>query len=151
MPSGIDEPASFGHTHLVANREIPVELKFENYGTSEGTVVVHDRNPASRLSRGLIALAICWGIGAICIFIPLFHFVAVPTMVITGIVLFALRLREGVSIVEVRGYCPSCKEEKIFPAGGRFHDHRTVRCNQCAEKMELIEHQPEAVPEKVAA
>jgi hypothetical protein len=119
-------------------RSIPVKLDFEGYGASTGTAVVLERNPPERAARAGIALFLCLCFAAVSVFVPLFHFVLVPTFVITGITLFALRLREHETLLEVKGHCPSCKEEKLIETSGRFVDGRSLRCNQCATKMHVL-------------
>lgn len=119
-------------------RAVPVTLAFESgYPAREGIAVVVDRSLASRVTRAVSAGALFGALAFLGVFVPLAHFVLVPSFLIIGISLGIMRLREGSSLTEVRGVCPRCREEKVFPASGRFRDKRSLRCNQCAEKMSL--------------
>jgi hypothetical protein len=126
------------HTRTMAQRSLPVRLEFERHPAASGVVVVVDRGMSERLLRALFALAVCFAFAGVCVFVPLSHFVLVPTFVVTGVTLFLLRLREHASLVSVRGSCPSCREEKLILSSGRFRDGRSVRCDQCATQMRLI-------------
>lgn len=121
-----------------ATRSIAVTLAFESgYAPSDATALIIDRSLANRVARAVGSAAICFAFAFVCVFVPLAHFVLVPSFLVAGITLFVIRLRENSSLAEVRGVCPRCREQRVFPASGRFRDKRSLRCNQCAEKMTL--------------
>lgn len=118
-------------------------LEFESgYAPSAATAIVVDRTMANRVKRAFLSMGVCVFLALVSVFIPLMHFILPPTFLITGVVLAITRLREETSLVEVRGNCPRCKIEKVFPAQGRFVDKRTLRCSQCAEQMKLLVSAP---------
>ena len=70
-------------------------------------------------------------------FIPIAHFVLVPTFLLCGIALAVLRLREGRRLVGLRGVCPRCGAEQEFQASGRFDRERDVVCPRCHARLRL--------------
>lgn len=117
-------------------RNVRLEL-----ASCEPTVAVAklvERSYASRVVRGVTAWLGCWAIGAACIFIPILHFVLVPGFLVAGVVLGALRLREDVTLAEIRGACPRCKSERTYAVGGRFTEGRTVHCDGCGNAFSVV-------------
>ena len=125
---------------MSTTRLVPVTLKYDRYDAVDGVAVVVDRSVGARIGRGLLALAICWFFAFLGVFVPGFHFVIVPTMLVIGIVMCVLKVKEHHSLVEVRGRCPRCKDQsdKSVPESGAFKNGRVSRCNQCAERLTLV-------------
>jgi hypothetical protein len=65
------------------------------------------------------------------LFIPVAHFVLVPTFVAAGIIMAAKRAREDRRLVLLRGACPRCGAQLEFKPGGRFAGERTLDCPKC--------------------
>ena len=102
------------------------------------SVTAARRNLGQRIGRALIALVVFWLLAAVCVFIPLGHFVLVPGLFITGIAVAVMRLREDWSIVRVRGACPRCHREQEFTPGGRLASGRTFECPHCLNTLRLV-------------
>ncbi|MCC7071390.1 MAG: hypothetical protein IT383_08710 [Deltaproteobacteria bacterium] len=117
--------------------ERPVTLRLPNCADTSAVAVVVERALPSRALRAGVALAGLWGAGLVCVFIPVLHFVLVPTLAILGPVIAVLRLTERVSLVEVRGACPRCLVARRFEASGRFKDGRALHCDGCGNDIDV--------------
>src|SRR5262245_56775998 len=104
--------------------DLPATLTAFGSPPSPATATVLDQSPGQRVARTAAGLGICWGIALITLFIPVAHFILVPTFLTAGIVLAALRAREARRLLKVRGTCPRCGVEQEFKAGGRFTSER---------------------------
>jgi transposase-like protein len=78
-----------------------------------------------------------WGLALVSVFIPVAHFVLVPTFALAGVLLAALRAREDRRLMEVRGACPRCGTEQRFKVGGRFAPERSLDCPRCHSNLVL--------------
>ncbi|MCC7111896.1 MAG: hypothetical protein IT382_21555 [Deltaproteobacteria bacterium] len=117
--------------------ERPVTLELPNCAPTHAQASIVERSPASRLARAALIWGALWGAMFVCIFIPVLHFVLVPSLLVLGPVMGILRLREGVSLVGLRGSCPRCGVPRSFTASGRFKDGREIHCDGCGNGMVL--------------
>ena len=102
------------------------------------TATVISQTQAERLTRALGALGACWGLGLVALFIPVAHFILVPTLFTVGIVAAVRRGREARRLVNVRGTCPRCGVERQFEVGGRFGAERTFDCPECHNILRVL-------------
>jgi hypothetical protein len=107
---------------------------------ARATVVV--QGTGRRVARALAGLGACWALALVSVFIPVAHFVLVPTFTVAGVVVTGLRLREDRRLVRVSGTCPRCGTEQEFEAGGRFEDDRTLDCPHCHQLLRLVSEPP---------
>ncbi len=88
-----------------------------------------------RLKFAAKALAVCWGIAVLCVFIPVFHFVLVPGAIIVGLFFFYRQFQFYEFLLGGQIRCPSCNEEfSAKPAGFNWPKRET--CPRCG--LELI-------------
>jgi len=121
-----------------ADREVlPGALHLFGFPKVAAQVTVVRRSPADRMRRALLGLGSFWGIAILCVFIPIAHFVLVPSFLIIGIVVAVRRLREGASVEAVTGVCPRCGVERSFEAGSALRAESTVSCRECHNQLEL--------------
>jgi hypothetical protein len=121
----------------VPQRSIPVVLDLGSCAPTAGVATVIDRTPPARIGRAVLSLIGLWAGACVCVLIPLLHFVLVPGLLIAGIVLFAVRLREDCSLHSVTASCPRCAVERVYAPGGRFYDGRVFHCDGCGEQPRL--------------
>src|SRR6185503_7590772 len=77
-----------------AGREVlPGALHLFGFPKVAAQVTVVRRSPADRMRRALLGLGTFWGIAILCVFIPIAHFVLVPSFLIIGIVVGVRRVR----------------------------------------------------------
>ena len=102
------------------------------------TAVIIEQTPAQRLGRALAGLGMCWALALGGLFIPVAHFILVPTFVVAGIIVAVKRAREDRRLVLLRGVCPRCGAAQEFKPGGRFATGRCVDCPKCHGILTLV-------------
>lgn len=71
-----------------------------------------------RTSRAVRALATCWGLAVLAVFLPVLHFVLVPSLLVAGPVVALSRLRERCTVRGASGTCPACGAAQSFAVSG---------------------------------
>ena len=117
--------------------ELPVSLTAFGYPAQRATVVVIEQSSGQRLARALAGLGLFWGLALGGLFIPVAHFVLVPSFLTAGIIVAVKRVREDRRLVLVRGPCPRCAVEQEFKPGGRFVNGRSFGCPRCHGNVSL--------------
>lgn len=117
--------------------ERAVSLEIPHFAPTSGVVVLVERNLAGRATRAVTALGALWLAALLCVFIPLLHFVLVPSLLLAGPIVAFLRLREDVSLAAVRGPCPRCQLVRTFEGSGRFRDGCHLHCDGCGRSITL--------------
>src|SRR5437867_5561557 len=102
------------------------------------TAVIIEQTPAQRLGRALAGLGMCWALALGGLFIPVAHFILVPTFVVAGIIVTVKRAREDRRLVLLRGVCPRCGAAQVFKPGGRFATGRCGDCPKCHGILTLV-------------
>ena len=124
-------------TDAAAMSSVPASLTVFGAPPRAATATVIEQGPGRRARRALAGLGLFWAIAAVCVFVPVAHFLLVPTFLLCGVVVAALRLREGRRLVALRGACPRCGVEQDFGATGRFDAEREVVCPKCHARLRL--------------
>ena len=102
------------------------------------TATVIQQSPGRRAARALGGLGAAWGVAAVAVFIPVAHFILVPTFLAAGAILAFVRLREDQRLTGLHGICPRCGVEQEFEASGRFHRERGLDCPNCHNHLILV-------------
>ena len=123
-------------------QERPVTLELANCPSTKAVAVVVERSLGARVLRAAAIWGALWGALLVCIFIPLLHFVLVPTLLVLGPVMAVLRLRETTSLQAVRGACPRCLAERTYQTSGRYKDGFRLHCDGCGNELTLRAQQP---------
>ena len=85
--------------------EVPATLTAFGAPRRAATATVIHQTPAQRLARTLVGLGTFWGLALIGLFVPVAHFILVPTFGAAGIVIAVLRAREDRRLVKVFAAC----------------------------------------------
>jgi len=103
------------------------------------TLLVATFDPGQRMRRAVRGLAGFWGAMVVSVFIPIAHFVLVPSFFAAGIWQFVRRLRLHRLVRGAHGRCPDCGVEQDFEltAGPRFP--QGVQCRACHRGLTLAE------------
>jgi hypothetical protein len=117
--------------------ELPATINVFGSAPVPATARVLRQTPSERMTRVLSALGICWGIAAVTAFMPVAHFILVPTFLLLGIGLAVIRSREDVRLLGAHGRCPRCGVEQDFPGAGRFHGEQALDCPRCHNRLTL--------------
>ncbi len=118
--------------------DLPASLTAFGYPPQSATAVIIEQSPGQRLGRALAALGAFWGFALAGLFIPVAHFVLVPTFATAGVIVAVRRAREDRRLLLVRGTCPRCGAAQEFKPGGRFVSGRSVGCPQCHGNLTLV-------------
>jgi hypothetical protein len=100
-------------------------------------VTIGAQTVGRRVSRALRVAGTVWGAAVLAVFIPIAHFVLVPTLLVLGAVLGALRLRLDRIIVSVVGPCPRCGRDGEFPLDSRRVISQRLTCPGCHTNVDL--------------
>ena len=104
---------------------------------TEGTVMVQEFSRDERVRRALGALGKWWGIALLSVFIPVAHFILVPSFLLYGIWQFAQRLGTASLASGARGVCPDCHTEQTLELAGRWSVPQPVTCRNCHRGLRL--------------
>jgi hypothetical protein len=98
-------------------------------------LVAHFDRPA-RTRRAVQGLAGFWGAMVVCVFIPIAHFVLVPSMFFVGIWQFFKRLKTAELLKGAHGRCPDCGVEQDFELTSSRMP-QSVPCASCHRGLTL--------------
>lgn len=118
--------------------ELPISLTAFGFEPRPGTAQVIEQSTAERVGRAFAGLAMFWALALLGLFIPVAHFILVPTFLTAGIVMAVKRSREERRLTLVRGACPRCGKSQAFKAGGRFASGRSLDCPACHGMLTLL-------------
>lgn len=104
-------------------------------GRGSATVLTYDR-PA-RWRRALKALGKWWGIALLSVFIPVAHFVLVPSFFLFGLFQFSQRLGAVEVPRDARGRCPDCGAEQALELAAQWQVPQLVTCHECHRGLRL--------------
>ena len=124
------------------NRTEAFELSGYSDRSTVGTAEVVSFDRAARFKRALGGLAGFWGAAIVAAFIPVAHFVLVPGLILTGLIVFVSRWRRTEATLSMKGRCPDCDTAQIFDADGPWYLPRHVTCPGCSRtlKAQPIQH-----------
>jgi hypothetical protein len=117
--------------------DIPARLTAFGAPPAPATATVLSQRPAERLLRTAAGLGLFWGLALVSVFIPVAHFILVPTFVLAGIAVAVMRAREATRLLRVHGTCPRCGKEQDFEIGGRLTPARQLDCPKCHNNLTL--------------
>lgn len=118
--------------------ETPASLTAFGYPPLGVTAVTIEQTAPPRLGRALSGLGMCWALALGGLFIPVAHFILVPTFMVVGIVVAVKRAREDRRLLLLRGACPRCGAAQEFKPGGRFATGPSVDCPKCHGTLTLV-------------
>jgi hypothetical protein len=106
-------------------------IKGYNPTPSEGTATLTSLDRARRVRRAVAALGTALLAALVSIFIPVAYFLLVPTFVLTGVVLFVVRLKMSTQAILVQDTCPDCGNTQDFDANGPWRLPQQLNCRLC--------------------
>ena len=89
--------------------------------------------------RSIKSLLGLWGIGAICILIPVAHFILVPAFLVGGVVVASRRWKTAEEGLDAEGVCPACSNNIQIPLEKNAELPQWHDCPQCGDPLELRE------------
>lgn len=104
---------------------------------------MQNQSPAERLRQTAAGFGLCAGLAFVSLFIPVAHFILVPTFVGAGIAVAVVRAREDTRLLRVHGVCPRRATAQDFEGGGRFTPTRSLDCPTCHHTNLILTASPE--------
>lgn len=101
------------------------------------TVTVESFDRPQRVRRAVKGIAWCWAAALGAAFIPVAHFVLVPSLGLFGVYTFFERLGAAEVATAAQGRCPDCGKEQALEVLGPWRVPRTVACRSCQRSLTL--------------
>ena len=105
---------------------------------ADAEVDIEKLSPARRARRALGGFAGMLGAAVLSVFIPIAHFVLVPSLFIGAFVMGALRFRHKSLVVKAHGRCPDCGAEQDLDILGPFPGRTDLFCRSCHRGIKLL-------------
>lgn len=106
---------------------------------ASAAVTLHRYGRGERMRRAAKGAGAAWAAALGSVFIPVAHFVLVPTFLVLGAFLGWSRARTRVEAVRVHGRCPDCGTEQDFDAHGSWQTPYPVACQACHRALTIRE------------
>jgi hypothetical protein len=136
---------------MAGETEVPASLTAFGHPPRPVRAVIVEQAPGQRFARTLAGLGMFWGLALASVFIPVAHFILVPTFLVAGVVMAIKRAREDRRLLRVRGACPRCGAVQDLKPGGRFVDGRSFDCPSCHGNLTLATRPAEPHPAPTSA
>jgi hypothetical protein len=106
-------------------------------GPTRGTVTIHAFTRDQRWQQALRGIGTWWGHALLALFIPVAHFVLVPSCLLFGAWQFFHRIGTSERATDARGTCPDCGREQSFEVAARWRVPQAVTCRYCDRGLQL--------------
>ena len=103
------------------------------------TVTIRSFDKGERMRRALKGIGTAWVAALGSVFIPVAHFLLVPSFLLYGVYTFWERLGAERIATAGRAVCPDCGREQSLETGGRWHVPRDVACRYCQRRLRLAD------------
>jgi hypothetical protein len=130
-------PTSLSIPRFMEIRLLELPLRAFGAQPTAARVELDVLTPSDRLKRAATILGISLIAAVIALPIPLVHLVFVPGVLLAGIVLSIIRLRQGEIFRSASGSCPYCATEQKFTVMGTFRLPKTLHCQACQRQLVL--------------
>lgn len=110
---------------------LPLRVSGYHGTPTRATLMVETFDPSQRARRAAKGLAGFWGAMVVSVFIPVAHFVLVPSLFGIGIWQFFRGLRRHERVRGAHAACPDCGVEQDFELGAGLRFPQGVQCRSC--------------------
>ena len=119
-----------------AGERLPAEFAYhDKVGPAMVNVVQHGK--PDRLRRAAKAWAGCWGAAIVAVFLPVLHFILVPSLLVGGPLYAMVMMREKVTVLGADGNCPACGAAQHPKLKAGASATMAFRCESCRRALEL--------------
>ena len=87
--------------------------------------------------RALKALLTFWGIGVLCVLIPIAHFILVPGFLIGGVIAASRQWKIEQEGIDATGTCPACGKDTCISLDKNADLPQWKDCPECGDSLEL--------------
>jgi hypothetical protein len=113
------------------------QLKGYSPTPTAATVTVQSFGKKERVRRALKGLATFWAAALGSVFIPVAHFLLVPSFALYGAYTFFDRLGAAQIATAAEGTCPDCGYTQKLDTGGRWQVPTEVACRHCQRALRI--------------
>ena len=117
--------------------DVPASLSAFGAPPRRVSITVVRPAPGERALRALKAGGLFWAVAAGCVFVPVLHFVLVPSFFVIGLAVGIKHLSDQEIVSRVRGTCPRCGLQQDFVAGNRLTPSWELDCPFCHNHLTL--------------
>jgi len=115
-----------------------IEFKSQASGnTTPAQMHITEFSVAEQKSRAIQSLLKFWLIAAVCILIPIAHFLLVPGFFIGGIIVASRRWKTEQEGDDASGNCPACDNHITIPLEKNADLPQWHDCPECADPLQL--------------
>lgn len=116
----------------------PVVLSGYHGSPTTGQVTIQTFDREQRLRRAFAGLGKWWAVALFSVFIPVAHFVLVPSFLAYGAWQFFQRLGTVELATEARGTCPDCGAGQALDLAARWRAPQPMTCRHCHRGLQLV-------------
>lgn len=123
---------------LATHRDVAALVRYIGKPDQRVAMDLLRRSRQDRLVRAAQGWGICWGAAIVAVFMPLLHFILVPSLLLAGPVVASFRWRETATVLGVRGTCPGCGA--AFDASLKMPAKPEIpwRCPACGRPLTFV-------------
>jgi hypothetical protein len=115
----------------------PFVLSGYHGSPTSGSVTIHTFDREQRMRRALAGLGKWWAVALFSVFIPVAHFILVPSFLGYGAWQFFQRAGTVELATDGRGTCPDCGFEQALELAPRWRVPQPVTCRRCHRGLRL--------------
>ena len=116
--------------------EVPAKFIDISGKSSNATALIVDLATGERLKRSLLRGGAFFGAAVVSVFIPILHFVLVPTFLIIAFVLFGMTISQSKIVPLIKGPCPACDHPIEF-ANHKYAATNKDVCPNCRQLLTI--------------
>lgn len=117
--------------------EIAAAYVYPDLAPTVARVRLRRIGPRARMLAAFQALGLTWLAAVAAVFLPLLHFVLVPSLLLLGPAMFFWKLGEHVTLLGADGPCPACGEPIAHRVKLRAAPRTEIRCDHCGRSVAL--------------
>jgi len=122
-----------------------IEFKSQLSGnTTPAQIHITEFSVAEQKSRAIQSLLKFWLIAAVCILIPIAHFLLVPGFLIGGVIVASRRWKTEQEGIDASGDCPACHNQITIPLEKNADLPQWHDCPECADPLQFQEKQADS-------
>jgi hypothetical protein len=115
----------------------PFVLSGYHGSPTSGSVTIHTFDREQRMRRALAGVGKWWAVALFSVFIPVAHFILVPSFLVYGAWQFFQRAGTVELATDARGTCPDCGFEQAVELAPRWRVPQPVTCRRCHRGLRL--------------
>ena len=128
----------YGKTPSLTAEEVkPFKVQIlSSQGTQQGEIWVRELTSKQRTTRALKIWGLGWGAALVAVFIPLLHFILVPSLLMAGPIVAFFIYQQQKLIIRGEGTCPKCQKPFSISRGELKTSFNDV-CSTCFENVKI--------------